>query len=705
VDAERSETLHLRGGGTSLLLDLSGPAPAVVHWGALLDEEPLDLTLLAGPVPHSSYEEPARLELVPQSSSGVRGRPALIGHRSGDGFSPRLVTVGHRPLGADGYEITLADVDVHIRLVIELHLSEEGMLRIRSRLTNEGSTDYQLQSLSTVLPIGPAATEILDLTGRWCREQHPQRHNIAQGTWLRAARHGRTGHDSSLLFAAGSAGFGNRHGAVWAAHLGFSGDHEAYLEKTPYGPAMLGMAELLGPGEIILSSGESYTTPWTYAAYSDRGLDGITEVFHRWLRARPGHPSAPRPVMLNTWEAVYFNHDLDTLTELAESARDVGVERFVLDDGWFRHRRNDSAGLGDWYVDEELWPEGLTPLIDSVTSRGMQFGLWVEPEMVNPDSDIIRAHPDWIAGPGFGRIPRPWRNQQVLDLVNPDAWNYLFERLDALLRENDISYLKWDQNRDLTEMGHDGRASVHEQTLAVYRLFDELRAAHPDVEIESCSSGGGRVDLGILERTERVWASDCNDALERQTIQRWTQAVLPPELVGSHIGPPTAHTTRRTHDLSFRAATAVFGHLGLEWDIRNVTGSTRAELTQAIGLYKATRALLHSGVTVNADLPDPAYELHGVVAPDASAALFAFVCLATSFAETPGRIGIPGLDATRFYRVEVVFPSGNGAYLQRTAPAWLAGGAEASGRYLAKVGLPMPILAPEHSVLLHVTAL
>jgi alpha-galactosidase len=688
-----------------VILDLSGPAPVIAHWGARLDDETLDPALLIPAVPHSAYNDAPPLELVPQASSGWRGRPALAGHRAGRGFSPRLVTIGHRELGADGHEITLADAEVEITLVVELRLSGEGMLRIRSRLTNDGTTDYQLQSLATVLPIGPAAAEILDLTGRWCREQHPQRHPIAQGTWLRSGRHGRTGHDSSLLFAAGSAGFGNRHGRVWAAHLGFSGDHEAYLEKTPYGPAMLGMAELLGPGELTLATGESYSTPWTYCAYSDSGMDGITQVFHRWLRARPGHPSSPRPVMLNTWEAVYFNHDLDTLTELAESAREVGVERFVLDDGWFRHRRNDSAGLGDWFVDETLWPGGLTPLIDAVVSRGMQFGLWVEPEMVNLDSDVVRAHPDWIAGPGFGRIPQSWRNQQVLDLVNPAAWTYLFDRLDALLRENDISYLKWDQNRDLAEMGHDGHPSVHDQTLAVYRLFDALRAAHPQVEIESCSSGGARVDLGILERTERVWASDCNDALERQTIQRWTQAVLPPELVGSHIGPPTAHTTRRTHDLSFRAATAIFGHLGLEWDIRQVTGAARAELRQAIGLYKATRALLHSGVTVNADLPDPAYALHGVVAQDASEALFAFVCVATSFAETPGRIGIPGLDATRRYRVEVVFPSGNGAYLQRTAPTWLANGAQASGRYLEEVGLPMPILAPEHSILLQVTAL
>ena len=638
-----TDTLHLRGGAASLILDLSAPAPVVAHWGARLDDEIVDPSLLIGPVPHSSYDDPESLELVPQASSGWRGRPALAGHRAGRSFSPRLVTVGHRELGTDGHEITLADVEVEVTLVVELHLSDEGMLRIRSRLTNDGSTNYQLQSLVTVLPVGPAAAEILDLTGRWCREQHPQRHPITQGTWLRAGRHGRTGHD-----------------------LGFSGDHEGYLEKTPCGPAMLGMGELFGPGEITLAPGERYSTPWTYSAYSDSGIDGITQVFHRWLRARPGHPVSPRPVMLNTWEAVYFNHDLNTLTELAESAREVGVERFVLDDGWFRHRRNDSAGLGDWFVDETRWPDGLTPLIDAVVSRGMQFGLWVEPEMVNPDSDVIRAHPDWIAGPGFGRIPRPWRHQQVLDLVNPDAWNWLFERLDALLRENDIAYLKWDQNRDLAEMGHDGRPSVHAQTLAVYRLFDALRSAHPEVEIESCSSGGGRVDLGILERTERVWASDCNDALERQTIQRWTQAVLPPELVGSHIGPPTAHTTRRAHDLSFRATTAIFGHLGLEWDIRHVTGTARAELKQAIALYKAARALLHSGVTVNADLPDPAFALHGVVAQDASEALFAFVCVATSFAETPGRIGIPRRGRVPLRKRRVSATCGSGVAVRRS---------------------------------------
>ncbi len=297
-----------------------------------------------------------------------------------------------------------------------------------------------------------------------------------------------------------------------------------------------------------------------------------------------------------------------------------------------------------------------------------------------------------------------WRHQQVLDLVNPEAWQYIFDRLDALLRENNIAYLKWDQNRDLAEMGHAGRPSVHAQTQAVYRLLDELRKAHPGVEIESCSSGGARVDLGILERTDRVWGSDCNDALERQTIQRWTGVVVPPELVGSHIGPTTSHTTARTHDLSFRAITAMFGHFGLEWDVRHLAESERAELARAIALYKQYRPLLHSGRMVRADEPDPSLRLHGVVSHDGGEALYALVSVATSFAEVPGRVGLPGLLPDAAYRVEALYPAADDrrAFLQAVPPAWLAGGVEATGRYLAESGLPMPVLNPEHGLLLAV---
>jgi alpha-galactosidase len=721
-DAPQLEPLYLRGAGTSLLIDFATGEPAVLHWGADLGPDLPDLSLLADPVAPSSLDIPVTLGLLPQASSGWRGRPGLRGHRSGQGFSARLrVTSVVTVPGDDARDavVTQTDADLGITVATEIVLNDGGLLQLRHRLTNDGAADYRVEELAAVLPVGRTAVEILDLTGRWCREAHPQRHPLKQGTWVRSGRHGRTGHDSSLLLAAGSAGFGNRHGSVWAVHLGWSGDHESFVDTLADGRTVLGASELLGSGEITLAAGASYETPWLFAAYSDSGLDGVSEAFYAWFRSRPHHAGLlsgkARPVVLNVWEAVYFDHNLATLTELAESAADLGVERFVLDDGWFRGRRDDRAGLGDWYVDEQLWPDGLTPLIDAVTGHGMEFGLWVEPEMVNEDSDLARAHPDWIAGPGprqpaagasRGRLPEEWRHQQVLDLVNPDAWRYIFDRLDSLLGEYRISYLKWDQNRDLAEMGHEGSPSVHAQTLAVYRLLDELRKAHPGVEIESCSSGGARVDLGILERTDRVWASDCNDALERQRIQRWTEVVVPPELVGSHIGPTTSHTTARTHELSFRAITAMFGHFGLEWDVRQLQGAERSELSAAIALYKDYRALLHSGRMVRADEPDPSLMLHGVVSQDGTEALFALVSVATSFSEVPGRIALPGLRPEENYRVELIYPAaGSGhTFTQVHPPAWLSPGVEASGRFLAESGLPMPVLNPEHGLLLSVRA-
>ncbi|MGH2814025.1 MAG: alpha-galactosidase, partial [Actinomycetota bacterium] len=387
------------------------------------------------------------------------------------------------------------------------------------------------------------------------------------------------------------------------------------------------------PSEVALGPGETYATPPVLATYSAEGLDGLSAAYHRYLRERPSHPRTPRPVVLNTWEAVYFDHRLERLTELADVAARLGVERFVLDDGWFGNRRDDTAGLGDWYVAADVWPEGLDPLISHVRELGMEFGLWVEPEMVNPDSDLFRAHPDWVLS-APGRLPEPWRHQQVLDLANPDCYGFIRDRLDELLGNHDIAFLKWDHNRDLLEAGHAGRPGVHAQTLATSRLLDELRSRHPGVEIESCASGGGRVDLGILARTDRVWASDTNDALERQHIQRWTGLLLPPELVGSHVGPARSHTTGRTHDLAFRAATALFGHFGIEWDIASASAEEQAGLAEAIAFYKRMRPLLHGGTVVRADHPDPAAYLHGVVAPDRVEALFAYVQLTASASET-----------------------------------------------------------------------
>ncbi|MFG1778147.1 alpha-galactosidase [Micromonospora sp. NPDC049048] len=709
--------VHLRRARTSLVLDARGPGlPRVAHWGADLGPVPAgDLPALVdatvAPVVPSSFDAPTVLSLLPEASAGWGGRPALAGHRERRDWSTAFrldsLDVGDDEQAAPArVTVRASDAAAGLSLTVELTLDPTGLVLLRHRLRNDGDRPYELRELTPVLPVPTVATELLDLTGRWCRERSPQRHPWPMGTWVREGRHGRTGHDATLLLVAGTAGFGFGHGEVWAVHTAWSGDHVTFAERRPTGESILGGGELLAPGEVVLDPGAEYATPLLYAVFSAAGLDGLSDVLHTHLRARPRHPTTPRPVTLNVWEAVYFDHDLDRLRALADHAAEVGVERFVLDDGWFRGRRHDLAGLGDWYVDDTVWPDGLHPLVDHVRGHGMQFGLWVEPEMVNPDSELFRAHPEWVLSVP-GRLPPSWRHQQVLDLAHPPVYDHLLHRLDDLLTAYPgIGYLKWDHNRDLTEAGHHGRPGVHGQTLAVYRLLDELRRRHPGVEIESCASGGARVDLEILRRTDRVWASDCNDALERLAIQRWTGLLLPPELVGTHIGPERSHTTHRVHDLGFRAATALFGHHGIEWDIGAIGFIQRRELAAWVALHKRLRPLLHAGRVVRVDHPDPAVWAHGVVAHDRSHAVYAVTRLTTSTAQAPGPVRLPGLDPHRRYAVRPVTGVPEPATLQLTEPGWLADGdgVTLGGAVLATVGLQLPALHPEQTVLLEVTA-
>lgn len=704
---------HLRSGGTSLVLDVAGPhLPRVLHWGADLgdlDDATLAELLLASEpqVVSSQLDEVVPVALVPEQWAGWLGTPGLSGHRGGRDFSPALrvravrVVTGEPPV-AHRVEVDAADDDAGLALALELELTTSGLVRTRATLTNAAEeSSYTLDGLVLALPVPSHATEILDLTGRHLRERTPQRHAFTLGSHVRDNRRGRTGADATLVMVAGTEGFAFRTGEVWGVHVAWSGNHRTYAERVNTGESLLGGGELLLPGEGTLGPGEAYTTPWLYGSHGT-GLDDLAARFHDHLRARPQHPRSPRPVVMNTWEAVYFDHRLDVLTELADAAAEVGVERFVLDDGWFRGRRDDTAGLGDWYVDEDVWPDGLGPLVEHVRGLGMQFGLWFEPEMVNPDSDLARAHPEWVLSPGT-RLPPAARSQQVLDLAHPDAWAHVLERLDTIVGQYAVDYVKWDHNRDLVEPGRSvtGRAGVREQTLAVYRLMDELRRRHPGLEIESCSSGGARIDLGVLERTDRVWASDCIDAVERQQIDVWTGLLLPPELVGSHVGSPVSHSTGRRLTLPFRAATALFGHLGVEWDLRTASADERAELAWWIRTYKDHRALLHSGRVVHGDHPDPALLVRGVVAHDASEALFSLASVATSVWAPPGRVRLPGLDPDATYRVTPL--AGDVVRFgphQRTAP-WWEHGVTLPGRVLAEVGVQAPAQHPERAALVH----
>ncbi|MEV6301460.1 alpha-galactosidase [Actinoplanes sp. NPDC051861] len=668
------------------MLDARGAAvPAIVHWGADLGDLPESaLTALAEAsvpaVPPSSVDVPLRLSILPSLAEGWSGRPALHGHPAGP---LQLISAEDQNAG-----VRVTSSDGSLEVTTDVELAPHGVLRIRHRLANRGTADFDLAGLDVLLPIPENAAELLDFTGLWAHEREPQRAPLRHGVWSRESRHGRPGHDDAFLMMAGEPGFGFRRGRVWAVHLAWSGDKRIWAERSALGPGVLGAGELLAPGEIRLAPGGTYETPWLVAVFSDTGIDGLSDRLHPWIRSR-STLRRPRPVVLNTWEAVYFDQSLPVLTELVEAAAAVGVERFVLDDGWFTGRRDDKRALGDWYVDTSIWPDGLHPLISLVRSRGMDFGLWVEPEMVSPDSALARDHPSWVLSSGL-----TWRWQQVLDLNDPDAYAYVRDRVTALLNEYPIAFLKWDHNRDLL-------VASHHQTRALYRLLGELRAAFPDVEIESCASGGARVDLGILDLVDRFWTSDTNDPLDRQRIQRWTSVLIPPEYLGGHLGDGTAHVTGRVSALGFRLATALFGSAGIEWNLTAASDSERAEIAAWIAEYKHLRPLLHTGVVVRADAADPAHELHGVVAQDRSQAVFALVSMGSARAALPPPIRFPGLDPDRLYTVR---PLGTPPRVMQDAPPpWMAAGSVTlPGRVLAEVGLPAPLLAPEQALLLNV---
>jgi alpha-galactosidase len=712
--------VHLRAAGVSLVLDVAGPVPAVLHWGADLGAlDAADLAALqftgASEVPNNAPDVPRRLTLLPTERELWSGTPGLAGHHAGSGTTPRPESRDSR-LSEREVEVELADEITGLEITLRVELTPEGLVLVQHRIRRPAAADdspFDLAGVTAILPLPPRATEILDFTGRWARERQPQRRPVVDGAHRRDSRRGKPGPGSPYVAMVGTPSFTNRTGEVWAAHVAWSGDTTWLVERLPEGAGVLGPVlgggELLRAGEVRLLPGEEYVSPVVYFAWSGHGTDGVADRFHRHLRARPNHPRRPRPVIVNTWEAVYFDHDLDKLLELVDRAAEVGVERFVLDDGWFLGRRYDSKALGDWSVDPDVWPNGLGPLADRVRERGLEFGLWFEPEMVSLDSELARNHPDWILAPAEG-VGAPSRQQYVLNVAHPEAYGYLLESISSLISEYDIAYLKWDQNRELHEAVSrvDGRPGVSAQTRALYRLLDALKERHPGLEIESCSSGGARIDLAILERTDRVWASDCIDPVERLMIDRWTQQLLPPELVGMHVGAPRAHTTARVTDLSFRLASALLGHAGVEWNLTQRSPEELAALKSWISYHKCIRPLIASGSVVHADLPDDTTYLNGVVAQDQTQAVFVWARSGTSSPVTAGRIPFPGLAPERKYAVRQVAEVGEPEYVGRQLPEWMKGLESepliVSGEVLGSVGLPLPTLAPQQALVLEVRA-
>jgi alpha-galactosidase len=631
--------------------------------------------------------------LIPLPSQGWTGTPGLEVSRNGAVLPLNLrLTETSWDKEIDETFLVLTDSSHHVSVEIVLSMKESNVLTIDAAVKNLSDGTLDITSAQVNLPVGDSATEVLTLGGRHAMEAVQQRTPWGHSRIAIENRTGRTSHEQLGVVFAGTSGFTEQTGEVWGVHLAWSGNFSIMCDGVTETRKTVQLGELLQPHEVAVSANESYVLPRVVISYSSNGLSGCSQNFHEYVRSR--QPHIQRLVVLNTWEAVYFNHDLETLRSLATTAAEVGIERFVLDDGWFNGRRNDTAGLGDWYVDEAVWPEGLSPIISHVRSLGMDFGLWFEPEMVNPNSELFRTHPEWaldgtLANPILGR------NQLVLDLSRADVREYLFQRIDALLSEYEIAYVKWDHNRPLI-----GGAS-HQQTLGFYSLMDELNEKHPKVQFESCASGGGRIDLGVAERVNRFWASDSIDALDRLEIQKGLSTFIPIEMLGSHIGSPTCHTTGRKHALSFRATTALFGWLGVEWNLLTLTEKDKDRLRQAMDFYKANREFLHSETFVRVDHPDESIDIRGVCSSTGSDALFAVTRLHSGPSNHSAPLRFTMLKDAGELEVDVIHLGAPRWALHRELPSWITDSPSMiSGSMLANVGLPMPSLLPESSFLI-----
>ncbi|MGJ8572629.1 MAG: alpha-galactosidase [Hoeflea sp.] len=679
------------GDRTAAFASFNDGVPCLVHFGKTLPEDEGLTSLAMATIPNvgAGQIDPFQpLTLCPLAITGWQGHPGII-VQGGDGrdylANPKLARI--EADSEHGVRFTLFDRGNSdgVKLVISAVLNQHtGILSLSQRLTIPD--DWSCSWLAApAIPASTGMCRIIDHSGRWCGEFRRQETEWRTGAHVRESREGRTGHAHFPGVALATAATGEHTGGCLAATLAWSGGHRMLAEELPDGRRQVQFGILndgLARGQIV--------SPALMLSWSDEGLNGVAQSFHRHLRAIQAPVDArrqrePRPVHYNCWEAVYFRHDLEELKTIATLAAGLGAERFVLDDGWFRGRNDDTSSLGDWEIDRTKFPDGLSPLIDHVHSEGMRFGLWFEPEMVNWNSDLFRSHPEYMLGPD----DQPsGRQQHVLDMANADVRAHLFGQIDAVFSAYAIDYVKWDHNRPLTGGGPD-------QARGFMTLLGDLVAAHPNVDFESCSSGGGRIDFGVLELASRVWLSDSNDALERLRIQHEASRWIAPEVQGSHVGPRHCHTSGRVLSMSFRAWVAAQRHMGFEMDPRELTPEESQTLRRVTGWWKDNRDFLFSGALHRLESDDVEVFAEMTVDPQANR----FILFAGQAGASPQIFRRPlraaGLDANALYEISLVNPEDVSPFANRS----MVRGPDAppqrlSGAFLMEHGFRLPNAVP-----------
>jgi len=598
---------NLSAGAMSYVLGVNDhQALQTIYWGARLH-------------PSATFPQPRQLPEAASFDPGIASTPLEYpGWGGGLPYEPALKISfldGNRSLQlefvdakvtADELEITTKDALAPVFVHLHYHPYPEGVLARWSTIENRGKDTITVEQAGSATWNLPANRnyELSSLTGRWGAEWQLETEALHPGINVLESRRGSTSHQSNPWFAIATRGETTEtSGPVWFGELGWSGSWRISVEQTHADRVRITGGYNPFDFAYPLAPGQSLETPKFYAGYTTSGHGEASRILHRFQRAeilpqRP--PPKPRPVIFNSWEATEFNVDEAGQIALAEKAATLGVERMVIDDGWFGQRNTDHAGLGDWYVNPQKFPHGLKPVIDRVHALGMDFGIWVEPEMVNPDSDLYRKHPDWAMNfPGRPRTEA--RNQLLLNLARPDVRQYVFNWLDKLVSENDIAFLKWDYNRNWSEPGWDAVPLPQQKEIYVkyvdnlYSILADLRKKHPQLEIESCSGGGGRVDLGILRYTDEVWPSDNTDALDRLVIQDGFTHAYSPNLMMAWVTDVPNFLDRRSIPLDFRFLVAMSGSLGIGNNLNKWTPEDFATATRMVAFYKQIRPTVQLG--------------------------------------------------------------------------------------------------------------
>ncbi len=645
------------------------------YWGArLLD--PDDYPPPVNPRPWASFNNPE--QLTPEEYPGYAGMKftdPCLKLTYADGTRDVVLRFDSAEVREDQPEqldVLLRDASFPLRVTLHYRTHDEYDLIERwVTVTNDGSQPVTLERIFSAawhLPPGDRY-RLSHLSGRWLDEMHIHREPLLQGIKVLESRRITTSHHSNPWFAIDRGQASEDLGEVWFGVLSWSGNWKIAAEVTDFGSTRVNIGVNDWDFAWQIRPGSSFTTPHSLAGYTAKGYGSASRKLHDYVRENVlPHGTTIHKILYNSWEATTFHVDVETQSKLAELAAEMGIELFVMDDGWFHGRENDHAGLGDWWPDEKKFPQGLQPLIENVNMLGMEFGLWVEPEMVNPNSELYRAHPDWVIH--FPTRERTeGRNQLILNLARGDVQDHLIETLDRLLSENNITFIKWDMNRNVSEPGWPGAPGDPRElwvryVFGLYRVWSTLRTRHPDVIFQSCSGGGGRADLGILRLADQIWVSDNTEATARLNIQEGFSQIFPANTMEAWVTDAMADRI----SLEFRFHASMCGSLGVGGHLVHWGEANRAEAARWIALYKEIRAVIQLGDQYRLLSPQAgAYSAVQYVSKDKSeGVLFVFRTHIPEPAQLP-MIYLRGLDPTTRYEIE-------GVPGQRSGLGWMRAG-------------------------------